>query len=241
MSRFLGNTTRDSNNTSTYSNSIISTSTISGNQGNLVLIEEHQEDVVCYNRQTRQLTFSQINSGQTGATGATGPISVLEVSAFQNSSTGDNGMIISGNNIQLCAASVNTPGAVTTSMQEFGGLKTFENVFINGCLSIDSQVINSSTTIDPSLGSIIFVTQDCTITLPATATPGTIIVIRKTFATFISGPTIIVTTGKKILEGDNGQSNNIVMDTTSKMTSIALYSNPTTLSTSWSVIWEIKN
>ena len=151
-------------------------------------------------------------------------------------------MIISGNNIQLCAASVNTPGAVTTSMQEFGGLKTFENVFINGCLSIDFQVINSSTTIDPSLGSIIFVTQDCIITLPATATPGTIIVIRKTFPTSDSGPTIIVPPGSnKMLAGDNDKTANIVMDTISKRTSIALYSNPTTLSQSWSVIWEIKS
>ena len=69
-------------------------------------------------------------TGPTGRTGPTGSPGVL-LTAFSNTPS-PTGITITGQTLTLHAASINTPGAVNTIAQTFGGIKTFEDgVIIN--------------------------------------------------------------------------------------------------------------
>jgi hypothetical protein len=76
MSRQFGITPSDASHSNVFTNSIISTNRISGNQTNLILRENQQPDIVFYNRENRELTYGPTpisgSTGQTGPTGSTG-------------------------------------------------------------------------------------------------------------------------------------------------------------------------
>ena len=117
-------------------------------------------------------------TGPTGITGPTGPAGLNTVGSFF--ATGNsNGLVITGNSIFLCPATNNTPGAVSTVTQTFGGRKTF-----GGSVGFSSQTINSSSGTQTIGGGFSYVlisnSSSFTLNMPdSSATDGYVLWIRK--------------------------------------------------------------